>query len=422
MDEEERAVVPYTASSWKLDGLQARFFQAARWLFLAPPLLAPLLVVLDSGATRTLLGTMVTLALLVAPTVALLGVLLEVPLPRRRGEARLQGKMLELRAKNGSTKIPRKKLRAGWVGQEGLELETRAGNVLRLRGTPADDARRLLAEAGLDARQRTLQLRLGTSDFLTAMLYLVGPGVAYAGAIALVGALIRLFELPRGNAFVVGMLYLTPLLFGLLRGGVRAFLAPALLTIGADGVKIEQNLTTTFLPFAKIRDWTLQPDGVTFLLRDGTSVRARGRHLTLDGKSSAVAERLEEARKVHLAGHAGEEARLHLARGSRPLHEWRAALRGLLARGDYREAPLSEDELRQVLSSPDEAAELRLGAALALQERAPAEIKARLRVAAEACANPKLRVAFEALARGKDEDEALLAALEEPERRRAQTP
>jgi len=159
---------------------------------------------------------------------------------------------------------------------------------------------------------------------------------------------------------------------------------------------------------------------VTFVLRDGTSVRARGRHLLLDGQATAVAERLEEAKKVHLSGRATEEARLLLARGSRPVGEWRTALRKLLEQGDYRESPLDPHELYQVLSSPEEPAELRLGAALALRERDPTEVKRRLRVAADACANPRLRVAFEALARGKDEEEVLMAALEaEPRRERA---
>jgi hypothetical protein len=413
--------VKYGGSAWKLEGVQATLFRVARWLFLAPLLLVPPGLLLGLPGMREILSLSAGMAFLAAPALALLGGLLEIPWPAGKGEARVAGKKLVLEQRRRRKEIPRKRLRAGWLGPEGLELETRAGNVLRLRGTPPEEARRLLAEAGLDARQRTIQLQLGPSDFLTALLYLVGPGVAYTGAITAVVGLTKLLGLLKGDVFIVGMFYLTPLLFGLLRGAVQAFLAPARLTIGADGVKIEQNLTTTFLPFAQIRDWTVKADGVTFLLRDGSSVRARGRHLTLDGKGAAVAGRLEEAKKVHLSGRAGEEARLLLARGSRPVSEWRGALGKLLDRGDYRETSLDPQELYQVLSSPEEPAELRLGAALALRERAPAEVKERLRVAAQACANPRLRVAFEALARGKDakeEDEALLAALEESGARR----
>ena len=412
MEDQHDASIAYRTLRWRLDGLQARLFQLAWALFLSPLVFAPLAAVL--GVFRVAMSGLTTAAFLVAPVVALLGALVEVEWPwplMQGGRASVVDDVLILARKKKVERISRKKLRAAWVHQGGLELETTEGNLLQM-GMDLGEARRLLAELGLDARRRTLQLRLGPSDFLTAMTILLGPAVAYWLVLGLLG----LLDVPRGDTFSSAIFYLTPLLFFALRGAVQAFLGPARLTIGADGVQIRQDLRTRFLPFSRMRDWRVEASGVTFLLRDGRSVKARGRHLMLDGKASAVAERLEEARRLHLPGEERAEARALLARRARAPGEWKKELEQLLTRGDYRESPVQEEELKAILESPEEAPELRLGAALALRGRAPAEVRGKLRAAAEVCANPRLRVAFEAIARGKDEDEALLAALDEQEK------
>lgn len=415
-----------SSMSWKMEGLQEHIFRVARWAALTPLLLGPpgfaLLSALSGsrGALSTLAAAL-GLSFCAAPVVGLIGAAVGLEWSVGKGKARLFDDALSVSQEGRDRLFSLDDFRAGWVNGKVVELETRHGNVLQLTMRSETEARELLAGAGLDARRRTMQMRLGPSDFLTTMLYLVGPMVAWWGAMAAGGALNRLVGPVPGELRLMAMSFLFVLFFVLLRGAVNTFLAPAGLTIGADGVKIEQNLSTTFLPFSSIVTWDIDEDGVSFATRDGRTVRARARHLRLDGKASAVYTRLQEARKVHLEGWAPEEARALLRRGGRPLADWRASLRGLLRPGDYRGAPLSEDDLVRVLESPDEPAEARVGAALALREQARGETQARLRVAAGACANPRLRVAFERIADEKEDDEVLAAALEgEAPRGRAQ--
>ena len=96
----------------------------------------------------------------------------------------------------------------------------------------------------------------------------------------------------------------------------------------------------------------------------------------------------------------------------RTIDAWRSALVGLVERGgDYREASLTLDDLARVLEDPSAPAEQRIGAALGLRslrgsEGAEAALT-RIRIAAAATANPRVRIALTKAAEDELDDAAV---------------
>jgi len=84
----------------------------------------------------------------------------------------------------------------------------------------------------------------------------------------------------------------------------------------------------------------------------------------------------------------------------------------IAAGGQYRAASLTADRLWRVVDDAGAPAATRAGAAMVLAgDAADADVRQRLRVSAEACADPKLRVALQSVASDDVEDEALLEAM-----------
>jgi hypothetical protein len=79
-------------------------------------------------------------------------------------------------------------------------------------------------------------------------------------------------------------------------------------------------------------------------------------------------------------------------------------VRELVRARSYREAVLDADRLWRVVDDPSMVASTRAGAAMALAA-IDDEARAKLRVTAEACADPKLRVALGQVADGAAEEE-----------------
>jgi hypothetical protein len=78
-------------------------------------------------------------------------------------------------------------------------------------------------------------------------------------------------------------------------------------------------------------------------------------------------------------------------------------LRALAVARDYREVQVDSERLWRLLDDPAAAPASRAGAALALSS-IDAASRTRLRVAAEACAEPRLRVALSRVADGAPDD------------------
>ena len=109
-----------------------------------------------------------------------------------------------------------------------------------------------------------------------------------------------------------------------------------------------------------------------------------------------------------------------LARRERSHIDWVKALHAATAKVSHRASPLSLEALWRLVESPRAEPLARAAAAIALEPKLAREDRARLRIAAEATASPRLRIALDRVAEGADE-EALaeaLAAVETGEPRR----
>ena len=189
--------------------------------------------------------------------------------------------------------------------------------------------------------------------------------------------------------------------------------------VGNDGLLVRRGLgKPRFVPYADIEALEVAGAKLTVGLRDSTRLTLKSRD---DSKETALPvigagamkARIEEARTRAAAVTAeSRDVTAELARGDRALGAWIESLSGLVDRpASYRVAAVPRERLWSALEDVTQPAEVRAAAAVALRTRLAEDEKPRLRIAASACASPRLRVALEAAER---EDDAKLAeALDE---------
>ena len=287
-----------------------------------------------------------------------------------------------------------------------VDLGLRSGGRVIASVASSEDAERLLVATGLDASKRTMRFELGENTFLTWMTFLLGP-VPLVPMTQWIAAL-------TPQPWIAGLLVFSAL-FVVLFYLVRAIWGPVKLVVGADGVVVDRARRDEFVPYGQVASVTMKHDAVVFHLDDGSRVRARARHLS-DVQESELKARIDAAIAAFHHGSSSAEALSQLDRGGRPIAAWRAALAAQLERqSSYRETPLTREQLFAVLESAAAPAERRLAAAVSLSAAGDAEIATRIRVAAEACARPRVRIALTGVAEGAIDDAAIEAALAEEE-------
>lgn len=98
-----------------------------------------------------------------------------------------------------------------------------------------------------------------------------------------------------------------------------------------------------------------------------------------------------------------------LARNARPIGEWRRALTGVMTKSGYRSAGHDLEEVMRIVEDPRAPAEQRVAAAVAVRPHGGAAVQERIRVAALASVEPRLRVTLEKASSGELEDAELEA-------------
>jgi hypothetical protein len=184
----------------------------------------------------------------------------------------------------------------------------------------------------------------------------------------------------------------------------------ARVTVGVSGLLVDRR----FVGYEEIAGVEADETRLTVKLHEGSPLEFHG------GPSPVLAKRIDEARRRHAAG-ASTSAAL-LARGGADVDAWKQRLRVATGDGaDYRTAALPEDEVWRIVCDPSADATARAGAAAVLRPQLDDAGRERLRIAAETCAEPKLRAALEAAADADAEDDAALedalAEIGEAERR-----
>lgn len=409
-------MTPPPASSWaailqiERRGLSAKLGWSALGFFVVPLVL---LVVqralhLPSPAVTTFLRWL----MLGTPVLSMAALATRLLRLNRTGVIAIHEGDLVIKRGRWRKRIPLAQITEGWLSplRGEVELRTRGGVRVRARLDSLEDGRRLLEAAGVDERRRTMRMQLGETTFLDIMIWLIGPSVVLPITLA-IGRRAP-WPMPLNILVFAGLFWL---LFRL----VRALWGPAEVVVGADGLILRGALRTRFIPFGCLASVDVGSEHLLLHLTDGTAASARARHLSA-AQIEQLRARLDAATAAWRAGGADAAALSHLDRNGRAPEAWRAALAALGSRPEgYREAAMSREDLVAVLENPGAPAERRIGAALALSARPDNQDRARIRVAAEACANPRMRIALEQVARDELEDEAIEEALAAEEAARA---
>ncbi|MFO0758105.1 MAG: hypothetical protein U0359_16535 [Byssovorax sp.] len=383
---------------------------------LAAPLFAALIEIVAhpfSDATwRAVWGGSLLAGPGAAIVLGMLGVLLSLRWPSQEGALRVDDGALVLDRRGAQKRIPLADVRAGVVipGLHGksarVEVELAGGDHVFAEVGSIAEGEQILTAAGVDASRRrsTIPLRSTAASAIVRSITIAATIFAsFIGLGLLLGAGVHI-----SPAFIPVWLFGTT---------AAAWLAariqrPRAITVGADGLVLPGMLKDHFVPFSTISVVHASPSSVEV----GLGHPRRSRTFRADGDAAeAVALRVAEAQRSATDAPAAQARIEQLARGSRPLSAWRDDVARLLSKGgDYRSQSLSEDDLSALVARAEAPAEQRIGAALALASGGE-ERRARVRIAAEACAGPAMRAALEAIAKGEEEEKAIEEALaEEP--------
>lgn len=254
------------------------------------------------------------------------------------------------------------------------------------------DALRVLE---LDATKRRAEYRASSPLFATT-----GRSVAFSWSMVGMGfALSILGKVVFGITGPLGIFVMVPLLL--------AGMLPTRVSVGIDGVLIRWLWQKRFVPMRQIA--SVSPVGereIMIHLTNGETVTihatmARSRSLFARQQRDAILARIREAHGHFMVSGSGGptvDVAALVGRGSRGRGEWLAALRRLRDVTNYREAVVRDEDLWAVVEDPAAPEDARAGAAIALRagKGLDADGKARIRVAAEATASPRLRVALDA--------------------------
>lgn len=238
---------------------------------------------------------------------------------------------------------------------------------------------------------------------------LTGPVTGVLLAIAFAASLITL-SLGFGSWAWLGLVVVLAVAFGW----------PSKVSVAKDGVHIRAAFRGRFVAFRDLR--AIERAGgqrCAYLVgKDGSRVAVPALIPSEDREGDPLFARLKEAFGAFQASSAGRTLSTNLDRDERETSAWIARLRGLRTRDDYRTAAVTDDALLAVVEDPAAPEAARAAAAVALRA-AGDEANQRIRIAAEASASPKLRVALEAATH--DDDDATALALDEvaPRKRRA---
>jgi hypothetical protein len=310
----------------------------------------------------------------------------------------------------GDWSIPRESLRDARIVPFGngafFVRITRRGPRIELGVLDRDEGRSLLRALGFDVSQ-TITTFVGGSRLFSGSTARMGfTALGFVVALFALGFLLesspvvwalgmRLFALTFLTTFVGAMI-------------------PSRIDVGADGVLIRWLGTKRFLPLANIRTLdelvsgsNQRPAGVLLTMDDGTKISIP----MMSGRE--LLERIQEGIETQARGSVAAAAAL-LARRDRDVRAWIQDLRAIGAgtNVDLRTAPVNPDHLWRIVESHGAAPEERAAAAVALGPSLDDGGKQRLRVAVEAVADERLRVAIVAAAKSEEgEDAALEEAL-----------
>jgi len=183
-----------------------------------------------------------------------------------------------------------------------------------------------------------------------------------------------------------------------LYGFLKRFVAPPVVTVGQDGLRLRRFLRTVHVTKEDIRRvWIPEEEGDLLVARRSGKSEHVSSFLLDYARMRAIVELVDE----RLTPQRPPERAAAFERGGRDVATWRTEMRAALAPG-YRASRVTVEEAAEVLESPHSTVDQRLGAAIAL--RMAAEPPERIRVAADGLVDQKVRVALDAIAEDEDDE------------------
>jgi hypothetical protein len=258
-----------------------------------------------------------------------------------------------------------------------------------------EQALEILRVLGLDPGSRRAEFRGSSPLYATARRQIAVGGIALALAFVL------------GSAFAHAAPAFEPAFFLMLLPLMLAGMVPSKITVGVDGIHTRWLWMKKFIPMSDVRDVVASGDARIVIRFAGgreevlyTSPVSKNDVRTYKVQHrDAVLARIREALATFRSQGPIADVTGLVGRGTRTRDEWLDALRKLRGGkmdGSYREAAVRSEDLFRVIEDPSAPEDARAGAALVLRDTLDDDGRARIRVAADATASPKLRVALDA--------------------------
>ncbi len=320
---------------------------------------------------------------------------------------------------DGRLVMPSSRIAGGWV-----QPRARVAPLVHVRGRwrgvrhlrflvrNLEHGRCLLRALAIDATQLSasywaLARPLGEPRAFAHMGVLLG--------LTMVGGLLMGPAVP--SVFALALVALVVLLVGIA--------APTKVVVGADGVLLRWLGTSRFVSWVHVTDVMSFDGAVTLALgrQDWLTLKMPADHERYQPERDAMVERMRAAlRAFGSRGFETETALPPHRAHDRPrrTRAWVRQMRALVipkAALDYRTASVPVARLWRVVEDPRADRASRTGAAIALAQALDPAVVARLRMAASACAEPRLRIAIiTAVDEAAASDEDLATALDAVER------
>ena len=320
------------------------------------------------------------------------------------GSLGVEGDVLVVERYDRTERFPCTDVLEGWLSPQPFAEETLI--VLRLRGgrrlvarcTDLPGARALLRAAKVSVEQRLLEVPLGSLASASGngpILHLLGPVLLGFFMLAMAAPVLSAGKVTLESvATIVGYV----LACVAATAALAHYIAPGRAIVGADGVRVARLFSRKFVPYERLREVSTLLGPVVLETADGELVlHTRSFIRDAPGSREALAARLRDAIQVFRRERLAEVKLELFARKGLRVAAWKEQVRRVSQGGaDYRSVVLESEEIARVAEDPSAPAERRIGAVLSLSGRAldPA-LRERLRIAAGASANPRLRVALD---------------------------
>ncbi|MFO0548412.1 MAG: hypothetical protein U0271_08505 [Polyangiaceae bacterium] len=314
-------------------------------------------------------------------------------------------------------KIPAEKIRSALVveGRPSARLELRLDDeeALTLRYSSTQAAQAALSALRLSTQQRAERIPLYNEA--SRLLNQIGGAVIGAMVSGLPAFMFGASRGPFGVLFAV----FTLVPFAIFGASIFSKLLPSI-TIGADGVAFStrQDTRLRFVAYRDLDYFSLNQRNINRLPnanvidlheKDGTCTQISYFDRTERSLAESVFKRLLEAVAERKDGGGENVAPIaELEDRGESVGEWLARLQKLARRDEsYRAEGIDDARVDALVEDGAASPQQRVGAAMLLRIRSPAEGRERIRVASTACADPETRAALLAVAEADADDEAL---------------